>query len=199
MPKSPHTRPRDNTQSFLFLLGSCLNNWQNVENELFRIFVQLLFTHHVGIASILFSHIRAFDQRLVLIDKLAKHTLPAGPVLDEWVTLQKRLSAAGDQRHRIVHYQITSDKDHNWERKIEPPVYDFSRRVGTRAISPKDEKHYIGESALAKIMNEFALLPIALRSFADRVDEISPIIQKALEQDNLTLMARLASTLKPQE
>src|SRR5665811_80885 len=171
---------------FYWALGTCLTAWQTVEFWLFMIFWRLTQYGDIELPSLMFNHIRAFDQRRVLVDRFAHATLTDLPeTLKRWESLHKRLTVCGSKRDRIVHYQIMRATDDSPRIRIEPPSWSYKLRWGPTKIGPRDDSHCLDAESLYAIKAEFILLSKDLEQLDDELEAASEAIQNTIEKGPL--------------
>lgn len=178
MAKKP--RSVEQFDEFNRALGGALNNWQIIETQCFVLFWHLSLYKSLMLPSILFTHIKSFEQRLALIDNLLVATFAEKrnwPCV-EWATIQSRLKAAGQQRHRLVHYSIYRDPKDPRLVTIEPPYYDFARRHGPKAFPKGSSDHYMTAGTVAKVMSSFAALGLDLGRYAAKIEPLCERLQR---------------------
>jgi hypothetical protein len=163
-----------------------LNNWQIIESQCFMLFWHLSLYNKLKLPSLIFTHIRSFEQRLSLIDKILVATFKAQTwPREEWKALLTRLKTAGGQRDRLVHYSVKHDPDDPHRITIEPPYFDYIRRHGPKAFPKGSGDHYMGAKELTKVMSSFGGLSADLERFADKLEPVSEKLQKAAAQEVL--------------
>lgn len=159
-------------------LAGALNNWQIIESNCFMLFWHLSLYNDLKLPSILFTHIRSFEQRLSLIDKILVATFKEKTwAREEWKAMLSRLKVAGAQRDRLVHYAVVHDPDHPGTIMIEPPYYDYIRRHGPKAFPKGSGDHYMGAKQISKIMSSFGALGLDLERFASKIEPVCQNLQ----------------------
>ena len=166
-------------------LGACLEFWQHVESALFMIFLRISLYSYVDWPMAIYTHIRAFDQKCVLIDKLAQHSLEGSPHLETWSQLLKKVTIAGKKRDKLVHYAIVSG---DLERLIQPPLFD--PRIWQQKIRKGDSEHYLNINELEKIKYLFFGLATDLGSFEGKIQGTTNRLRKRHAKDLLKRKAR---------
>jgi hypothetical protein len=162
----PPPQPQKFPSAFHSALGVCLENWQRVEELLFITFWRVSLYTYVRWPATIFTQIRAFDQKCVLVDNVANATLKDYPeLLAQWDNLMDKLRKAGKKRHKLVHYAIELTEEKEW--RIEPQIFDPRLRFRANAPTPKDKEHYMGMKELENIAESFSDLTEDLQKFFD--------------------------------
>lgn len=179
-------------------LGRCLNNWQKVEEQLFVISWSMGLHEAFAWASTFYTHVRAFDQKCALVDKLANLTLKDTPELATWGALLKRLTSCGKKRDRLVHYAIEYGKNNQY--RIEPPPYAIKKKKQFTKKPPKtDGEHYFDTEQLNKIAESYSTLALDLANFYLKATGRSHELKISLQEDFWRRMGLLSNTETLQE
>lgn len=191
--------PNSRIDEFHGALAGALNNWQIIESNCFMLFWHLSLYEKLKLPSILFTHIRSFEQRLSLIDKLLVATFKEKTwPREEWKPILSRLKVAGAQRDRLVHYSVYHDPKDPYTASIEPPFWDFNRRHGPKAPSKGSGDHYMKTEHLNKVMHGFTVLSLDLERFGNKLEPLCESIQKEHAQSVLKLSDLPANPDQPQ-
>ena len=161
-------------------IGRCLNNWQRVEEQLFLISWDMGLHQTFGWASTFYTHVRAFEQKCALVDKLAELTLEGTPELKQWAELLGRLQSCGKKRDRLVHYSIEWA---NNKYRIEPPVYGMRKRQFSKKPPRTDGEHYFETKELEAISENFSVLTLDLMNFHLKSMVVSRKVSEDLQSD----------------
>lgn len=146
----------------------------------------------------IFQHIRAFDQKCALTDKIAQIILDERDELGTWKALLPKITEAGKRRDRIVHHPIMLDRDGalyvrpNW---INPAIY-----VGPKAPNPKDKRVYIDTDELRSIKNQFSAVSSELGRFAadlhDKKDSLIESHEQYIQRMSALLSKKMTAQAK---
>jgi hypothetical protein len=172
-------------------LGRCLNNWQKVEEQLFRISWSVGLHETFGWASTFYTHIRAFEQKVSLIDKLAELALENTPELVVWADIEQRLISLGKKRDRLVHYAIEFA---NNKYRVEPPLYALRKRQFSKKAPRTDGEHYFDTKELNKIGESFDQLTLDLLEFHERLLPLTHKVKVDLQSGFWRQKGLLSST-----
>jgi hypothetical protein len=170
------------TNLMLFQLGKLLHEWQRIEGNLFHLYTvrEQQFSNQRLLATT-FHHIRSFETKLGLTDKVLKDHLEGG-LLTKWrEELFKPLSTASQVRNNIVHGELNYDSDN--EAIITPFWTDTQRFDGGK------QPYVYSLKDLYKTHTEWFNLVSTMIDFWEEIDP-QPFVQA-------TRKARLEKSASP--
>ena len=162
------------SKEFCAMLGACLVSWQSIEQQLFFICMYLLDVDSFDVCSAVFHHIRAFDQKVELVNKLCLIQLnDEADDMARWKALAPELKSMGSLRDRLVHYAAYGGYDTeeglSSPMVIMPPWHNVSLKIKGKAPEPPNPEHFITYGELCKAVLRFNSLHEKMQEFGGEI------------------------------
>lgn len=104
--KPGKTEDQSQIEAHLMAVGKCINQWAQLEMQLFGLF-SLALNSRADFAAILFYKDHAFRSKLGLTDEIVEARLGVGtPEADQWVDLCKRIDKKAKYRNLAAHFAL---------------------------------------------------------------------------------------------
>jgi hypothetical protein len=95
------------TPAFYRAIGHAITTWQSVEVELCSVFCNVSTARDPNVGAAIFFSAQDFSDKLNMTRSAARITLRETPLLEEFLTLRKRMINASELRNALAHFQMS--------------------------------------------------------------------------------------------
>jgi hypothetical protein len=166
-------KAHDDAKAFFSTIGQCITAWAFVDRQIYKLFVRLL-RINPALAAVLYYQWRTLDNRLNVVDKLVKHSVPESVFLKQWRPIKNAIDDLLEVRAIIAHqpplrtgYSTKSGRAaYRYSLHVEPA--ERHAKKGHRGLKGKEEisrtdlmRHLRRVERVPKKLAEFRALLIA--------------------------------------
>ena len=131
-------KPEDDFSAIYLAVGVAITRWQLVEGALTQLFIVLL-RAKANAASAAFNSVLSFRTKVDMVRKAAVVQLK-DTLLDECMSLCKRLDKKANKRNQLAHFMVVQDapqdKPLDIKQYLTPTVFDAARRLRRKGKPP---------------------------------------------------------------
>lgn len=155
-------------------IGFALATWQNVEEQHYRLFAELLGVEVSNIVSVAYFNSESFEGRRKMVSGMF-HSFKSTPEQRlTWNDLERDLKLCNEERNKLAHYGIDSDVTSEEQpgghllvsfsnSKLRPSR--FNRAAELLGRTPKDPKHNLSADDIDAIIVQFDDLAFRIGQF----------------------------------
>jgi len=189
----------DLEDDFYCELGKAIQMWLWVEEEMYRLYAEIMDAAKQHSVSVTFNHIQSFESKVTLIDSCLKLLLDTdSQEFKDWKKHQKKARKLNDNRNKIVHESVIQGRTEGREEIYIAPSFSdslalvknkttYKRPVISGDYEPRlaklEDAHKIYAHDLYKFKMAFKGFSQELRVFRERIAAlIKESHQKAREK-----------------
>jgi hypothetical protein len=155
-------------------MGMALAVWQQVEEQHYRLFLELLQVGEGDIPSVVYFSTESFDARRKMVSRMFQFSPADKPQRIEWNEIEKQLKDFNDNRNKIAHYSIRLEFT-NVKKSDGRMYFKFGdyRLIPSRhnkvsvllGRTEEDPEHNLSADAMDQYMKDFNALACRLSTF----------------------------------